>query len=104
MKWITEEKDPKTFFKYYLVKVCNEASVNIAEKFLQIEYLSKMLTKFVEPKKYFNDSADMVRIIDILKEEVDKIEISIDAYRKAADKILFYQSFFQKLLKKECLI
>jgi len=53
MKQVTERIDPERFFRYYIVKVCEEASVDTREKFLQIEYLSKMLTGFVDPKKYF---------------------------------------------------
>ncbi len=103
MKQVTERIDPERFFRYYIVKVCEEASVDTREKFLQIEYLSKMLTGFIEPEKYFDDSGDLVRVIDVLKEEAEKTEISINAYKKAADKILFYQSFCPEAFKRRLL-
>jgi|Deesub1362B_J571_1020462.scaffolds.fasta_scaffold00061_45 hypothetical protein len=103
MRAVTEGRKPEGFFKYYIVKACQEAEVNVPKRFLQIEYLSKMLAGFIEPHKYFNDSGDLVRIIDVLKEEVERVEIDIDAYRKAADKILFYQSFFPEAFKRRLL-
>ncbi len=103
MMRVAEGIEPERFFKYYLLKVCNEARVDAHERFLQIEYLSKMLSRFVDPERYFDDPGDLVRIIDVLKEEVEKIEISLDAYKKAADKILFYQSFYPEAFKKRLL-
>jgi len=103
MKTVSEAKEPEKFFKYYIVQTCHEASVNVPERFLQIEYLSKMLAGFIKPEEYFHESADLVRIIDILKQEIEKIEIDIDAYRKAADKILFYQSFYPEAFKRRLL-
>jgi len=103
MKQVTERIDPERFFRYYIVKVCEEASIDTREKFLQIEYLSKMLTGFVDPEKYLDDSGDLVRVIDVLKEEAEKTQVSINAYKKAADKILFYQSFCPEAFKRRFL-
>ncbi len=103
MRAVSEVREPERFFKYYIVRTCQEAEVNVPERFLQIEYLSKMLAGFIEPRKYFQDSGDLIRIIDVLKEEVEKVEIDLDAYRKAADKILFYQSFFPEAFRRRLL-
>ncbi|GMT47036.1 MAG: hypothetical protein IEMM0007_0602 [bacterium] len=103
MKQVTERIDPERFFRYYIVKVCEEASIDTREKFLQIEYLSKMLTGFVDPEKYLDDSGDLVRVIDVLKEEAEKTQVSINAYKKAAVKILFYQSFCPEAFKRRLL-
>ncbi len=103
MRQVGERMDPEKFFKYHIVKICDEAQVDAREKFLQIEYLSKMLSRFVEPEKHFPDAGDLVRVIDVLKEEVERTEISIDAYKDAADKILFYQSFYPEAFKKRLL-
>lgn len=100
MRRISEAREPERFFKYYIVQTCNEAAVNVPERFLEIEYLSKMLSGFIRPEEYFQDSGDLVRIIDVLKEEVEKISVDLDAYRKAADKILFYQSFYPEAFKR----
>jgi hypothetical protein len=103
MRMVSEGIDTEKFFKYYLIKTCDESSVDLRERFLQIEYLSKLLTRFVEPEKHYEDSGELIRIIDVLKEEVEKTEISIEAYKIAADKILFYQSFFPEAFKKRLL-
>ncbi|NOX20309.1 MAG: hypothetical protein GXO99_03475 [Nitrospirae bacterium] len=103
LKRISEDVEPKKFFQYYIVKVCDDTSVDHMEKFLQIEYLSKMLSRFVNPQKSMNEPADLVRIIDVLKKEVEQVEVSLDAYQRAADKILFYQSFYPEAFKKRML-
>ncbi len=103
MRLVSERVEPERFFKYYVVKVCDEARVDVREKFLQIDYLSKMLSRFVDPERHFGDPGHLVRVIDVLEEELEKTEVSIDAYRKAADKILFYQSFFPEAFKRRFL-
>lgn len=103
MDLVAEKTDMVGFFKYHIFKVCDQAKVDIKEKFLQIEYLSHMLTRFVEPRKQFGDSGDLVRIIDVLQEEMEKADVSIDSYKKAADKILFYQSFYPEVFKRRVL-
>lgn len=100
MELVAERTDMVAFFKYHIHKVCDEAKMDIKDKFLQIEYLSKMLAKFVEPQKHFNDSGDLVRIVDVLQEEVNRVDFSLDSYKKAADKILFYQSFYPEAFKR----
>lgn len=100
MELVAERTDMVIFFKYYIHKVCDEAKMDMKEKFLQIEYLSKMLAKFVEPRKHFNDAGDLIRIVDVLQEEVAKADVSLDSYKKAADKILFYQSFYPEAFKR----
>lgn len=100
MELVAERTDMVIFFKYHIHKVCDEAKLDIKEKFLQIEYLSKMLAKFVEPNKHFNDAGELVRIVDVLQEEVDKADYSLDSYKRAADKILYYQSFYPEAFKR----
>ncbi|HHN64998.1 MAG TPA: hypothetical protein ENK09_06520 [Nitrospirae bacterium] len=103
MRMVSQGIDTEKFFRYYLVKTCDESRVDLRERFLQIEYLSKLLSRFVEPKKHYEDEGELVRIIDLLKEEVEKAEVSIEAYKTAADKILFYQSFFPEAFKRRLL-
>ncbi len=103
MRPITEGIEPKRFFQYYIVKVCSDTDVDHQEKFLQIEYLSKMLSNFVDPERTMKEPVDLVRIIDVLKREVEKTEVSLDAYQYAADKILFFQSFYPEAFKKRLL-
>ncbi|RMG71064.1 MAG: hypothetical protein D6710_06510 [Nitrospirae bacterium] len=103
MRRIAQDIEPDRFFQYYLVKVCSDTDVNHSERFLQIEYLSKMLSNFIDPERSMNEPADLVRIIDVLKEQVERVEVSLDAYQHAADKILFYQSFYPEAFKRRLL-
>jgi len=105
MRVVSEGIEPKRFFRHYILKVCDESRVDPRENFLQIEYLSRMLSGFVDPEKHYQDSGDIVRVIDILKKELESVKISIDSYRidaikNAADKILFYQSFYPEAFRK----
>ena len=100
MELVAERTDVESFFRYNIHRVCEEAKLDIREKFLQIEYLSRMLAKFVEPRKHFNDAGDLVRIVDVLQDEVNKADYSLDSYKKAADKILYYQSFYPEAFKR----
>lgn len=100
MRVVAEKVEPEKFFKYYILKVCDENNLKEEERFLQVEYLSKMLSGFVDPEKHYQDSGDIVRVIDVLKKELEKVEISLEAYREAADKILFYQSFYPEAFRR----
>ncbi len=100
MRVVSEGIEPERFFRHYILKVCDESKVDPKENFLQIEYLSRMLSGFVDPEKHYQDSGDIVRVIDVLKKELESVEISIESYRSAADKILFYQSFYPEAFRK----
>jgi hypothetical protein len=100
MRVVSEGIEPERFFRHYILKICDESKVDPKENFLQIEYLSRMLSGFVDPEKHYQDSGDIVRVIDVLKKELESVEISIESYRSAADKILFYQSFYPEAFRK----
>lgn len=86
--------NPVAFFKKYIHRVCKEADINVFEKFLQIDYLSKMLSEYVDPERYFGDKGELIRLIDSLKSEAETTHEAIEGYKKTADRILFYHSFF----------
>ena len=96
----TTDLKPGAFFKKYILRVCGEANVNAVEKFLQIDYLSEMLSEFVDPEKHFGDRGELVRLIDAFKLETETHQESLQNYKKAADRILFYHSFFPEFFHK----
>jgi hypothetical protein len=102
MKYIAET-NPLIFFKEYLSKVAREAGINTLEKFLQIDYLSQMLSGYVDSETMHGDSGDLIRLIDILKTDTESPHKTIEGYKKVADRILFYHSFFPEAFRKRLL-
>lgn len=91
---------PRPFFKHSIIRVCQEEHINSMEKFLQIDYLSKMLSEYVDTERFLGDSGDLVRLIDVLKREVESNHNTLGSYQKTADRILFYHSFFPETFRK----
>lgn len=91
---------PVAFFKRSILRVCEEAHINSMAKHLQIDYLSLMLSDYVDAEKSLGDSGDLFRIIDVLKREADMPHGTIERYRKTADRILFYHSFFPEAFRR----
>lgn len=98
MLYITD-LPPAIFFKRYILRICDEADVDTIGKFLQIDYLSRMLSAYVDPERHFGDKGELIYLIDSLKGGTDLRHETIEGYKKAADRILFYHSFFPEAFK-----
>jgi len=93
-------ESPASFFKKYILRVCREARISEFDKHLQIDYLAGMLSDHVDPEKTFGDRGDLVSVLDTLKAQVESPGETLSGYRKAADRILFYHSFFPEAFRR----
>lgn len=93
--------DAKPFFQEKIRRVCGREGVDADSRFLELEYLSDVLTRHVNPARAYRDGGALDRVVDLLVREIEAVLSELDAYQAAADKILFYQGIFPEVFRRK---